>query len=177
MSLCKCTLVDPNYVWQCVESERTHTVTYHTYIRRPIWRNLQKSQHEKERATITLYSLISIVPQRCQKIAWSTVDKPGGDPDLSWVSVMDIGCFGPSQTHSSFFWFSTWISFLGIYSPPLHVVLVGLSVRTPPTLLSPAKQWACGLCQAIGLLFPGLWVLDEETCPNVSTAATPAAGK
>ena len=98
MSLCKCTLVNPNYVWQCVEAERTHTVTYHTYIRRPIWRNLQKCKHEKERVTITRYSLIAIVPQRCQKVSWNTVDKPGGDPDLSWVSVMDIGCLGPSQT-------------------------------------------------------------------------------
>lgn len=71
------------------------------------------------------------------------VDKPGGPPDLPWVSVVDTGCLGPSRIHSPFFWFNIWISFLGINSPLLCVVLVGLSIRRP-SLFSPS--WGGGEC-------------------------------
>lgn len=99
------------------------------------------------------------------------VDKPGGYPDLSWVSVMDLGWDHSGSTlHSC--GSASGFPFRELIPTPTVYSLAGNVNQGTHPLTPQAKKEACGLHQANwAYLFPGFWILDGETCWNLSIAA------
>lgn len=125
---------------ECLGAKRIHTVTGHTHIRKPIGSNLQKrKQQEWKRDTHMLYSN----PNNPSKVLRNTVclwmkweTRMREKWQAKWAAWFVLSfCYGhwlgPFKIHSPFFWFSIWISFLGINSCLLCKVLVGMSTGRP----------------------------------------------